>query len=60
MRIGSKKIFHLEAWVIKVMSLQKVCPRSHGISHLIYSRPRSPSHSLSQHMYYGVDLTGFD
>ncbi|KAF9509799.1 hypothetical protein BS47DRAFT_1373430 [Hydnum rufescens UP504] len=23
MRIGSKKIFHLEAWVIKVMSLQK-------------------------------------
>lgn len=24
MRIGSKKIFHLEAWVIKVMSLYKV------------------------------------
>lgn len=24
MRTGSKKIFHLEAWVIKVMSLQKV------------------------------------
>ncbi|KAL1711706.1 P-loop containing nucleoside triphosphate hydrolase protein [Schizophyllum commune] len=23
MRIGSKKIFHLEAWVVKVMSLQK-------------------------------------
>ena len=25
MRQGSKKIFHLEAWVIKVMSLYKVC-----------------------------------
>ncbi|KAF8307753.1 P-loop containing nucleoside triphosphate hydrolase protein [Clavulina sp. PMI_390] len=35
MRTGSKKIFHLEAWVIKVMSLQK-------------------------HMYYGIDLTGFE
>lgn len=35
MRVGSKKIFHLEAWVIKVMMLQK-------------------------HMYFGVDLTGFD
>ena len=26
MRIGNKKIFHLEAWVVKVMSLYKVCP----------------------------------
>lgn len=25
MRVGNKKIFHLEAWVIKVMSLYKVC-----------------------------------
>ena len=24
MRIGSKKIFHLEAWAVKVMSLYKV------------------------------------
>jgi len=24
MRIGSKKIFHLEAWVVKVMSIYKV------------------------------------
>jgi len=24
MRIGQKKIFHLEAWVIKAMSIQKV------------------------------------
>lgn len=24
MRLGQKKIFHLEAWVVKVMSLQKV------------------------------------
>lgn len=26
MRIGSKKIYHLEAWVVKVMSLYKVSP----------------------------------
>jgi len=25
MRLGQKKIFHLEAWVVKVMSLIKVC-----------------------------------
>lgn len=24
MRLGNKKIFHLEAWVVKVMSLYKV------------------------------------
>ena len=24
MRVGNKKIFHLEAWVVKVMSLNKV------------------------------------
>lgn len=24
MRIGNKKIFHLEAWVVKVMSMYKV------------------------------------
>jgi hypothetical protein len=24
MRVGNKKIFHLEAWVVKVMSLHKV------------------------------------
>lgn len=24
MRIGNKKIYHLEAWVVKVMSLYKV------------------------------------
>lgn len=32
MRVGNKKIFHLEAWVVKVMSLYKVraprCPVS--------------------------------
>lgn len=26
MRLGNKKIFHLEAWVVKVMSLYKVRP----------------------------------
>ena len=25
MRVGNKKIFHLEAWVVKVMSIYKVC-----------------------------------
>jgi len=25
MRIGNKKIYHLEAWVVKVMNLYKVC-----------------------------------
>lgn len=25
MRLGSKKIYHLEAWVVKVMCLYKVC-----------------------------------
>ena len=34
MRIGSKKIFHLEAWVVKVMSLYKVCPCVSGPSGL--------------------------
>jgi hypothetical protein len=24
MRLGSKKIYHLEAWVVKVMSMYKV------------------------------------
>ena len=27
MRIGNKKIYHLEAWVVKVMSLYKVSSR---------------------------------
>ena len=26
MRIGNKKIYHLEAWVVKVMSIYKVSP----------------------------------
>lgn len=40
MRIGQKKIFHLEAWVIKAMSMQKVW--FHGVffafSHMPFSR----------------------
>jgi hypothetical protein len=28
MRVGNKKIFHLEAWVVKVMALYKVCTLS--------------------------------
>ncbi|KAG5221644.1 Replication factor [Salix suchowensis] len=37
MRVGSKKIFHLEAWVVKVMSLYKVSA-SHSPDHLRSSR----------------------
>ena len=34
MRVGNKKIFHLEAWVVKVMSLYKVraAVRRRGLS----------------------------
>ena len=38
MRIGQKKIFHLEAWVIKAMSMQKVW--FHGVF-LAFSHMRS-------------------
>ena len=35
MRNGNKKIYHLEAWVVKVMSLYKVWPCLHGPSGLL-------------------------
>ena len=40
MRIGQKKIFHLEAWVIKAMSIQKVCLHRvfSAIAHILFSR----------------------
>lgn len=45
MRVGNKKIFHLEAWVIKVMRLIKVGTLSGPIFRLIFLRgdffPRS-------------------
>ena len=52
MRVGNKKIFHLEAWVVKVMSLYKVCvlpvhllrvdsPESHSISFTALTCPAS-------------------
>jgi hypothetical protein len=31
MRLGQKKIFHLEAWVVKVMTLYKVRVSHHNI-----------------------------
>lgn len=34
MRNGNKKIFHLEAWVVKVMSLYKVKQIDLGEEHL--------------------------
>lgn len=71
MRVGNKKIFHLEAWVIKVMCLYKVlCTSfywfmptlpwslgSEGGRHLLIWRFADNPHTLSwQHYFFGVDL----
>lgn len=45
MRIGNKKIFHLEAWVVKVMSLYKVCPASHATRSAFVADPARDSTS---------------
>lgn len=47
MRIGNKKIYHLEAWVVKVMSLYKVCLCLPGPSGLLTVVPAL----LLQHRY---------
>jgi hypothetical protein len=52
MRNGNKKIFHLEAWVVKVMSLYKVKQIDLG-EHLTNFR------SL-QHFFYDIDMSEFD
>jgi len=53
MRIGNKKIYHLEAWVVKVMSLYKVCPCLSG--------PYGPLTRWSfQHFFHNIDMSDFD
>ena len=65
MRIGSKKIFHLEAWAVKVMSLYKVSfyfaflrppRRSRDILHDLVLNLLS----LPQHFFYDIDMSAFD
>lgn len=51
MRIGNKKIFHLEAWVVKVMSLYKVCPSLSGPSESSDLLTMVLSALLLQHRY---------
>ena len=53
MRNGSKKIYHLEAWVVKVMSLYKVCPCVPGPSGLRLTWS-------FQHFFYNIDMSEFD
>lgn len=53
MRVGNKKIFHLEAWVVKVMSLYKVGSRmtmGYDIADM----------SVFQHFFYDIDMSSFD
>jgi hypothetical protein len=52
MGVGSKKIYHLEAWVVKVMNLYKVsfvCP---GKS--------CRSQRFLQHFMLDIDMSAFD
>ena len=65
MRIGSKKIFHLEAWAVKVMSLYKVS--SYFTFLPLSRRSRDIPHnlvlnliSLPQHFFYDIDMSAFD
>ena len=73
MRVGNKKIFHLEAWVVKVMSLYKVSvawaqlrrtgpplPRIWPGTDLSLYRDGSVGFP-SQHFFLGFDMeVGFD
>jgi len=53
MRIGSKKIFHLEAWVVKVMSLYKVSGVSEeGDSFRILTE-------IAQHFLFDIEMSDF-
>jgi hypothetical protein len=51
MKVGSKKIFHLEAWVIKVMSLYKVSREMEGpLKH------ETDFIRILQHFLHGIPL----
>jgi hypothetical protein len=52
MRMGNKKIFHLEAWTVRVMSHIKVRRIPTFASLWLTGAP--------QHFFYDIDLTGFD
>ncbi|KAF8703960.1 hypothetical protein AX14_014080 [Amanita brunnescens Koide BX004] len=54
MRNGNKKIFHLEAWVVKVMSLYKV-----DQVFLAGVNSFTDDHPL-QHFFYDIDMSEFD
>lgn len=53
MRLGNKKIFHLEAWVIKVMSLYKV----RSILPIVWWKDTDGF--CIQHFFYGIDMSEF-
>ncbi len=54
MRTGNKKIFHLEAWVVKVMSLYKV----RFTSSLTLWIKLIDGHT--QHFLYNIDMSSFE
>ena len=57
LRVGNKKIFHLEAWVVKVMSLYRV-----SLNFLVFRSVLAEVLTCFaiQHLAFDVDLTGFD
>ena len=53
MRMGNKKIYHLEAWVVKVMCLYKV-------RLIMFYWERQLIDEYTQHFTYNIDLSEFD
>jgi hypothetical protein len=53
MRVGNKKIYHLEAWVVKVMSLYKVSFPQHSCCDWRVD-------SEKQQFVLGIELGDFD
>ena len=59
MRVGNKKIFHLEAWVVKVMSLYKVRPSS-AVAIMMCMAGCVADGFVWQHFFYDMDMSGFE
>jgi hypothetical protein len=57
MRQGNKKIYHLEAWVVKVMSLYKVCPIP--LSAILVRSALVIYSATPQHFFYNIDMGAF-
>ena len=58
MRNGNKKIYHLEAWVVKVMSLYKVRASPEPSNwNCVLTVSFSFSH---QQFFYNIDMSEFD